>query len=74
MRNPVIPVEPVATGLLECRHNLAKLGMDRAAVVALVVILNDDLPIGFYIVGDGMPYSEFREGVAPQSCGAIAQR
>ena len=72
MRHPVVPIELVTAALFEGRHNLAQLGMHRAAVVALVVILNDHLPIGFHIVGDGVPYTEVCEGVAPQSCGAIA--
>ena len=64
MRHPVVPVEPGAATLLKRRHNLAELGMDWATVVALVVVLDDDFPVGFYVIGDGVTHSEVCEWVA----------
>ena len=46
MGDPALPVELRPTSLSEGRHKLHQLGMDRAAVVALVVVLHDRLPVG----------------------------
>ena len=74
MRHPVVPIELVTASLFEGRHNLAQLGMHGAAVVALVVVLDDDFPVGFNVVSNGVTHSEICERVALQSRDAITQR
>ena len=64
MRHPVVPIELVAAALFEGRHNLAQFRMDRAAVVALVIVLDDDFPVGFNLVGEGVTHSEVCKRVA----------
>ena len=52
MGNAALPVELGAAPLLERRDQPAELGMHRTAVVALVVVLQDDFPVGLDHVGD----------------------
>ena len=74
MRHPIVPIELISAALFEGRHNLAQLGMHGAAVVAFVVVLDDDFPVGFNIVTNGVTHSEICEWVALQSRDAITQR
>ena len=45
VRDAALPVEPVAAGAPERRHEVAQLRVHRAAVVALVVVLREHLPV-----------------------------
>ena len=58
VRHPVVPIESGTAPLFKGRHNLAELGMDGAAVIALVVVLDDDFPVGINIVSNGVTHSE----------------
>ena len=62
MRDAVVPVEPGATSG-ERRHEPRQLGVHRPAVVALVVVLGDDLPVGRDVVRHGQPGDEGPEVV-----------
>ena len=73
MGHAIIPIELIATPLLERGHNLTELGVDGAAVVALVVILDNDLPVRLNGVGNGMTHSQVCQRVAAQPLGAGAQ-
>ena len=53
---------PAASG--EGGDEARELGMDGPAVVALVVVLRDDLPVGIDVVREAQPESEVRERIA----------
>ena len=67
MWDPIFPGEIRTSSLLEIGNELAKFGMNAAAVVALVVVLHQNLPIGGDIVGDAVTGSKFGEGIARKS-------
>ena len=56
--NSIFPGEIRTAGFFEIGNNLTKLGMEPAAVVALIVILQDEFPIGGHIVGDAAARSK----------------
>ena len=64
MGDPGLPVEPAAA-VLEGRHHLAQLRMHGAAVVALVVVLDDDLPVREDVVRDAPGRAEVLERIVP---------
>src|SRR6267143_6166059 len=73
MGNPIIPSEVRTSRLLEIGNDFTKFGMNAAAVVALVVVLHQDLPVCGDIVGDAVAGSQFREGIARNSLDRRAQ-
>ncbi len=74
MRDAVLPVEPRAPALAKRGDDLAELGMDSRAVVALVVVLGDDLPVRADLVGDAPGGPEPLEGIAAHPVGNRAER
>jgi hypothetical protein len=64
MGDPGLPVEPAAA-VLEGRDHLAQLRMHGAAVVALVVVLDDDLPVREDVVRDAPGRAEVLERIVP---------
>ena len=58
MWNSVFPVEIRTAGLLEVGNDFTKFRVKAPAVVALVIVLHDELPIGGHIVGDAMARSK----------------
>ena len=52
MRHAARPVEPRPAGFTKCRHHRAQLWMHAPAVVALIVIFADRLPVGGDGIGD----------------------
>ncbi len=54
-------------------HQVAQLGVDRAAVVALVEVLGDDLPVGGDVVDLGRASSQVGQRVAPHALGDGAE-
>ena len=54
----------VATATGEGGHEATELRMHRAAVVALVVVLRDHLPIGLHVVGEPHTDDEIGERIA----------
>ncbi len=69
----VVPVEVAAALLLERRHDAAQLRVHARAVVALVVVLDDDLPVGADVVDDPAGGPQVRERVARDAPGDPAQ-
>ena len=63
MRDTRVPVELAAAALLERGDELAELGMHWATVIALVVVLDDRLPVRVDVVRDAAPDAELRERV-----------
>src|SRR4051812_16803169 len=63
MRNSPFPVELRSAPLLEGRNQSAQLRMHRTAVVALVVILQHDLPVGVDLVSHSSGRAELSEGI-----------
>jgi len=66
--NSLIPVQPGPSGL-ESRHDLAELRMNGSAVVALVVILEDALPVGRNRVRDPAGRPELLQRIMSKSLG-----
>ena len=66
------PVQP-GPAALERRHDPAQLGMDPGAVVALVVVLGDQLPVGPHPVGEPPPDGQRLQRVARQPLGHRAE-
>jgi hypothetical protein len=64
--NSVLPVESTTSALLEGRDQFAELGVDRAAVVALVVVLDDRLPVGCNGVDDSGSADEIGQWIVGQ--------
>ena len=64
MWDAVIPVELTATALLEGGNEFTELGMYRAAVVALVIVFQNDFTIGCNVVGDRIADYQITEGVS----------
>src|SRR5580704_8962798 len=62
MRDAVVPVEVPATAP-ERRDELAQLGVHRAAVVALVVVLQDHLPVRGDLVDQPVPGAKMLQRV-----------
>src|SRR5690349_22205174 len=73
MRNATLPIQLRPSPVLERRHQTAQLGMHRPAVIALVVVLQDHLPVGPHLVGDPVSRSKLVQGVATQSSGNTAK-
>src|SRR4029079_3471804 len=73
MRNAAVPVELGPALLPEGGHDLAQLRMYSGAMVALVVVLEHDLPVGGYLVHDAMPGAELGQRIAAQALGHRAQ-
>ena len=69
MRNATQPVEIRAAALTERRHQLTQLRMHAPAVVALVVVLADHLPVRGHPVADRMTDPQLPQGVARQALG-----
>jgi hypothetical protein len=66
VRDPRVPVE-LPAAVLERRHDLAQLRMDGAAVIALVVVLDHDLPVGGDVVRDPPRDPKVRERMVVRS-------
>src|SRR2546421_184945 len=64
MRNAAQPVEIRAAAITERRHQLAQLRMHAPAVVALVVVLAEHLPVRRHLVADRVTDPQFPQGVA----------
>src|SRR5256886_10442286 len=73
MRNAAQPVEIRAAALTERRHQLTQLRMHARAVVALVVVLADHLPVRGHLVADRMSDPQLAQGVARQALGNSAE-
>ena len=69
----VVPVEVAAALLLERRHDAAQLRVHARAVVALVVVLDDDLPVGPDVVDDPPDRPQVRQRVARDAPGDLAE-
>src|SRR5262249_36467431 len=67
MGDSIIPVEIGTSAVLEIGNKFAKLWMDTAAVVALVVVFHQDFPVGGNVVIDGMARSKLSKGIALDS-------
>src|SRR5688572_18361780 len=66
MRYAVVPVETRAPALAEGRHERAELRVHRSAVIALVVVLHDDLPVRLHVVDDLRTSAQIDEWIADQ--------
>src|SRR6202030_2407195 len=66
MRDSAIPIQVGAARLAKGGHHGAQLRMNSAAVVALVIVLANDLPIRRDFVADGGAYSQAAQGIALQ--------
>ena len=66
VRDPRVPVEPAAA-VLERGDHLAQLRVHGATVVALVVVLDDHLPVGEDLVGDASRHAELLQRIVPRS-------
>ena len=64
VRDAARPVEPGAAALAERRHDLAQLRVDAGAVVALVVVLAQRLPVGRHLVADRVTDAQIGQGIA----------
>ena len=73
VRDAVLPLQPDATAA-ERRDEPGQLGMDRPAVVALVVVLGEHLVVGGHVVGEGEPGREARERVARETLAELDHR
>ena len=73
MRNAVIPCESRAAVLAESRNERAQLGMHRSAVIALVVVLDEDLPVRLDVVDDLMPNAHIAQRVTSYPLGNGAE-
>ena len=67
MRNARLPVEASATSLAESGDYSAELRVNRTAVVALVVVLENDLPVRRNVVHRAMGNAQIAEWVAHNS-------
>ena len=72
MRNAAQPVEIRAAAITERRHQLAQLRMHAPAVVALVVVLAEHLPVRGHLVADRVTDPQLPQGVARQALGNSA--
>src|ERR1700739_638291 len=64
MRDALRPVEIGAAALAEGRHHCAQLRIHPAAVVALVVVFAQHLPVGSHLVTDGVSDPQLLEPIA----------
>ena len=64
VRNPAVPVELHPALLLEGRNYFAQFRVHSAAVIALIVVLEKDLPVRFYLIPDPAGDPQFRERIA----------
>src|SRR5580693_1006255 len=55
MRDSTLPLQISAAIAPESRHHVAELRVHTPAVIALVVVLDDDLPVRCDVVMDGVP-------------------
>src|SRR4029453_12866514 len=62
----VVPVETRAPALAESRNERAQLRVHRSAVIALVVILHDDLPVRLDVVHDLRAAAQVVQRIADQ--------
>ena len=67
LRDAGFPIETAAAALPERGHDLAELRVHACTVVTLVVVLEDDFPVGLDRVIDPMPDSQFGQRVALQT-------
>ncbi len=65
--NSTIPIQIAAARLAKRRDEGAKFGVDPAAVIALVVVLANNLPVRGDFVMDGRTDAQTVEGIAPQA-------
>ena len=65
----MLPVERRAAAHAKRRHDIAELRMHWSAVVALVVVLGDHLPVGGHVIGDRPADDELVEREALDSIG-----
>ena len=72
VRDAPVPVQP-GSAALERRHDPTELGVDAGAVVALVVVLGDQLPVGPDLVVEPAPDRQRLQGVAAQPLGHRAE-
>src|SRR5438874_3223541 len=73
MHNAAQPVEIRAAALSERRHQLTQLRVHAPAVVALVVVLAEHLPVRGHLVADRMTDPQLTQGVARQALGNSAE-
>src|ERR1700693_78153 len=73
MRDAAIPVQMGAACLAKRGHQGAELRMHPAAVVALVIVFANDLPIRRDFVANGGAYPQAAQGIAPQPLRDAAQ-
>src|SRR5215472_2236689 len=71
MRNTALPIQSAAAAMFESRHDATELRMHAGAVIALVVVFEDDLPVGGNVVTNRLRRSQFRERIA---CDALRNR
>ena len=69
LRDAGVPVEPGAAPFLERGDDLAQLGVHRPAVVALVVVLHQDLPVGGHVVDDAARRAQVGQRVVRDAAG-----
>ncbi len=67
VRDAAVPVEIGAAAVFECRDYSAQLGVHACAVIALVVVLEDHLPVGGDVVLDAPRYPELGQRISPQA-------
>ena len=69
----VVPGQVGPPTLAEGGDQLAQLGVDRTAVVALVVVLGDHLPVGRHVVGDAGASPQLGQRVVAGVLDGVAQ-
>ncbi len=70
--NAIFPIQSI-TAALECRHDMAEFWVNRTAVIALIIVFNDDLPIGGHFIGQRRANSQIGKRVVFQSLGSCPQ-
>jgi len=64
MWNPTLPLQLPAAVAPESRNHIAELRMHAAAVIALVVVLDDDLPVRRHVVANRVTHTQPRQRIA----------
>src|SRR6185295_17295450 len=73
MRNALQPVEMRAAGLLERRDELTQLRVHRPAVVTLVVVFRENLPVRGDVVHEPAADAQVGERIARNACRDLAE-